>query len=201
MTKPELEALLGRPLTTVEDTNFDLYIDIAEKSLEDLICTFIEPVQETRVFDTREGYSTAFVDIFNNVTEVKLNGNITTDYTVRQWDKRNGSWFNSFVFDRKFRKDGEIEVTATWGFLESSGDDSDLPVDLQMVLAGLFDLITKKNKYDGTISSKQVEDFRISFNTEVDLDDAFYNKYSKTLSRYSICNIGNIKHGKSHYKC
>lgn len=201
MSQEELEALLGRSLTPTEASNLTLYIDIATQSLEELICTFLEPVTETRVFDTREGYSTAFVEIFNDISEVKLNGNVTTDYSVRQWDRRSGSWFNSLVFDKKFRKDGEIEITADWGFPVSSGDDSDLPVELQMVLAGLFDLITKKNKYDGTIQSKQVEDFRISFNTDVDLDEAFYNKYAKTISKYSMCDIGNIKHGRSHCKC
>ena len=68
--------------------------------------------------------------------------------------------------------------------------------DLQAVLAGLFALISKKNKYDGTLSSKQVEDFRVSFNTDVDLDEAFYDTYSKTISKYSICDIGDIQHGR-----
>lgn len=197
MTKEELSALLGRPLTSNEDTNFTLYLDIAEMALEELLCTTLEPVTETRVFDTREGYSTAFVDIFNDISEVKINDVVidTDDYSIRQWNKRSGSWYNSIVFDHKLCN-GEIEVTADWGFLAGSGDDSDLPVDLQSVLAGLFAQITRKNKFDGSVQSKQVEDFRITFNTDADLDDEFYNTYRKTIDKYSLCNIGNLQHGR-----
>lgn len=201
MTKEEISALLGRPLTPVEDTNFDLYIDIAEQTLEDLLCTPLEDVEEARVFDTREGYSTAFIDIFRTINEVKINDTVTTDYTVRQWDKRNADWYNSIVFERKLRCDETIEVDAEWGFEEGSGTGSGYPVDLQLLLAGLFGLITKKNKSDATISSKQVEDFRISFNADVDLDQDFYNKYSKTINKYSLCNIPYVRHGKVCNHC
>ena len=195
INKQELIALLGRPLTPVEDTNLDLYIDIATQSLEELICSPIEDVNETRVFDLREGYSTAFVDIFWNVTEVKVDGKVRSDYQVRQWNRRNGSWYNSLVFDCRFTDcDREIEVTADWGFTPNSGASS-LPADLQSVLAGLFAQITKKNKFDPTVASKQVEDFRISFRADVDLDDEFYKLYGKTISKYSLCDIPNLQHG------
>ena len=198
MNKAEIAALLGRPLTSIEDTNFGTYLNIAEQSLEELICTTINPVEETRVFDTRKGYSTAFVDIFTDVSEVKLNDEVVDadDYSVRQWDKRSGSWYNSLVFDNKFKKDDVVEVTAEWGFTPASGDDPDIPVDLQAVIAGLFGLITKKNKSDGSISSKQVEDFRIAFNADVDLDEEFYRNYRKTIAKYSLCDIGNVQHGE-----
>ena len=196
MDKTQLEALLGRPLTEIEEDNLQLYIDIAYENLDDLLCTTIDSVTETRVFDTREGYSTAFIGIFRSLSAVKINGEtITTDdYSVRQWDKRNGSWYNSIVLNRKFTCDEELEVTGAWGFATSP--TYSVPSDLQAVLAGLFALISKKNKYDGTLSSKQVEDFRVSFNTDVDLDEAFYDTYSKTISKYSICDIGDIQHGR-----
>lgn len=199
MSEEQLEALLGRPLTPIEETNIVLYLDIATQSLEELICTPIDYVsEEERIFDTRKGYSTAFIDIFHEVIEVKIDDEVvdSSKYSVRQWDKRAGSWYNSLVFDSKFKTNGEITVTAGWGFESVSSDASDLPADLQVLLAGLFDLITKKNKFDGTINSKQVEDFRISFNTGADLDDEFYAKYNKTISKYSLCDIGNIQHGK-----
>lgn len=203
MTEEEVSALLGRPLTPIEVTNFDTYINIAEQSLEDLICSPIETVEETRIFDTREGYSTAFIDIFHEISEVKIDDEVIdpSDYSKRQWNKRSASWYNSLVFDNKFTCDQEVEVTATWGFEEDSGDESDLPTDLQLVLAGLFDLITKKNKYDGSISSKRVEDFQISFNADSDLDDEFYSKYSKTISKYSLCDLPNIQHGRIRRGC
>lgn len=195
MDKEEISALLGRPLTTVEDTNFDLYLEIAYQNIEEIICTGVIDITETRVFDTRNGYSTAFVDIFHSISEVKLDGDVTTSYTVRQWDKRNASWYNSLVFDEMLTGQ-ELEVTADWGFPPVS-DASSLPADLQMVLAQLFALISKKNKYDGTIQSKQVEDFRISFKSDVDLDEQFFSTYSKTISKYSLCDIPNVQHGRS----
>ena len=39
ISKETMAALLGRSLSTVENTNYDLYLDIAEMRLEDLLCT------------------------------------------------------------------------------------------------------------------------------------------------------------------
>jgi len=191
MTQSELEALLGRSLTSTEVTNLTLYLEIATSNLNDLLCTTTNEVTEARTFDTRKGYKTAFVGIFQSVTEVKLDDNaISSDeYTLRQWDKRTADWYNAIVFDDAITAD-EITVTGTWGFASGT-----LPNDLNMVLANLFDLITKRNKFDGTIASKRVEDFQINFNTDSDLDDEFYNKYSKILSKYSLCDIPNIQSG------
>lgn len=197
MDETEMAALLGRSLTPIETTNFDLYLNIAEEALESLICTPVEEVTETRVFDLREGYRTAFVDIFWNVDEVKVNDTVIepSDYSLRQWSKRNADWYNSLVFNCAFDDcQDEIEVTADWGF-EPVSSGSSLPADLQYVLAGLFSQITKKNKFDPTIASKQVEDFRISFNVMADLDAEFYRAYSNILSKYSLCDIANIQHG------
>lgn len=197
MTQEQLENLLGRPLTPIESENFDLYLDIAIDSLEDLICTPTADVTEERTFDTREGYSTVFVDIFRSINTISRNGVAidADDYSIRQWNKRNGSWYNSIVLERPECKDDELVIDAVWGFGEGS-DFWDMPNDLQYLLAGLFDLISKKNAYDGTIQSKQVEDFRITFNTNADIDEQFSKKYSSTISKYSLCAIGNIKHGR-----
>lgn len=47
ITKQQVEALLGRSLSTVEDTNFDLYLKIATQRLEDLLCiTLTSPLAE-----------------------------------------------------------------------------------------------------------------------------------------------------------
>jgi hypothetical protein len=194
MDKSEIEAILGRSLTPTEDTNFTTYINIANENLENLICTPFEEITETRLFNTRHDYKTAFVDIFWQITEVKLDGNITTDYTVRQWDNRNGSWYNSLVFEN-YLEGKELEVTADWGFPPVS-DASSLPYDLQQVLAGLFAQITKKNKFNPTVASKQNREYRISFRADVDLDDEFYKSYGKTIAKYSLCNIPDFKQGK-----
>lgn len=194
MDKQQMSALLGRSLTPVEDTNFDMYLEIAEANLETLICTPVTEVTETRYFSTREGYSTVFVDVFTDIFSVKIDGESVDDYTKYQWDRRNGKWFNSLVFDNRFSEAKEIEVEANWGFC-------DYPADLQSVLAGLFGQISKKNKHDGTIASKQVEDFRISFNADVDLDADFYKTYGSIISKYSLCDIPEVQSGKVKCKC
>lgn len=39
LTKQQIEALLGRSLSTVENNNFTTYLKIAQERLEDLLCT------------------------------------------------------------------------------------------------------------------------------------------------------------------
>lgn len=190
MDANEISALLGRPLTTVETTNFDLYLKIANESLEQLICTAYCDDSDPKTYTARAGYTTQFTDIFTDVDEVTIDGTTIdeSDYSLRQWNRANASWYNSIVFNRKLVKGEEISVSASWGF-------DKLPSDLKLVIAGLFDLITKKNKADGSVQSKQVEDFRITFNADVDLDTEFYTKYHKILSKYSLCDIGNVQSG------
>lgn len=193
MNQSTMAALLGRTLTPIEVTNFNLYLKIARQSLDDLLCTNLCDDSDPRTFDAREGYSTVFTDIFTDVQSVSINGEAVDadDYSVRQWDRRNGSWYNSIVFENKLCADDEVEVSASWGF-------STMPSDLQLVLAQLFGLITKKNKFDPTVASKQVEDFRINLNVDADLDDEFYRQYNKTINKYSLCTIGNIQHGATY---
>ena len=41
ISKETMAALIGRPLTTIEDTNYSLYLNIAKLRLEDLLCLTI----------------------------------------------------------------------------------------------------------------------------------------------------------------
>jgi hypothetical protein len=192
MKQDKMSALLGRPLAANETANYKLYLDIANDSLESMICTSLCDQNDPKVYDVREGYSTVFTDIFIDIDEVKLDGKVvdSSEYSLRQWDKRNASWYNSLVFNYRFNEcDKEVEVSATWGF-------ESMPSDLQLVLAGLFDLVTKKNKQNSSVQSKQVEDFRITFRADVDLDSDFQTKYGGTLAKYSICDIPNVQHGR-----
>lgn len=189
MTQSNLEALLGRPLTPVEVTNRQLYLTMADDTLESMLCTKVCNNNDSEVYDSRIGYSTVFTNIFSEVTEVKVDGEVVDadDYTVKQWDKRNGEWFNSIVFKKRFTKQVEVEVTADFGF-------SSMPVDLLQLKAELFGQISSKNSYDPTVSSKKVEDFTISFNSNVDLDQDIKVKYASIINKYSMCNIGYMRH-------
>lgn len=191
MNETEMSALLGRPLTPVETTNYKLYLNIAKQNLDDLLCMRLCDDEATKVFDAREGYSTVFTDVFTEVEEVKVNDTVqeADTYSVRQWDRRNGSWYNSIVFDNKLCKDDEVSITADWGF-------ESYPSDLKSLLAQLFSLISKKNTTDSTIQSKQVEDFRITFRPDVDLDAEFDKNYQSTILKYSLCNMETFRQGK-----
>lgn len=188
MNQDQIEALLGRSLSSTEATNRKLYLDIAKDSLEELLCIQLDcqNVEEARVFNVRDGYSTVFTDIFTEATEVKVDGVATTDYYSAFWDKRNGSYFNSIVLDESCGS--SIEVTATWGFDET-------PNDLKLLWAELFANVAKKYSVgSANVKSKQVEDFRVSYGDLTD-DDAFLNANRRTISKYRMCDIGFVLHG------
>jgi hypothetical protein len=192
MNEAKVAALLGRPLTAYETANFKLYLRLANESLESMLCTSLCDENDPKIYDVREGYSTVFTDIFQEVDSVKMDGELVdpSKYSVRQWNKRTASWYNSIVFDHRLTEcDHEIEVSAVWGF-------DTLPSDLQLVTAGLFGLISKKNSVDSSVQSKRVEDFQITFRADVDLDSEFSSKYGGVLAKYSMCDIPNVQHGR-----
>lgn len=182
MDKETVSALLGRSLTSFEDTNFDLYLAIAEESLDEILCTNLSDDSDTRYFTGWEGYSTVWTDIFTEIESVEIDGSIvdSSSYIVKQNDARIGTWYNSIVFDERLSENKEIKMVGTWGF-------SVQPDDLNLVLANLFALVSKKNKFDGTLKSKRVEDFGISIDTEADLDAIFNRTFGRTIAKYSNC--------------
>lgn len=191
MTQDTLEALLGRSLTPREVENLSLYLQIAEDNLDTLLCTTIEEVTETRIYEARDGYSTIFTDIFQTVTEVKVNGEATDGYYKARWDRRNASWYNSIVLNERVNDtDTLVEVTATWGF-----DPSDTPVDLQRLLAQMFAVVSAKYQ-SRDIKSKKVEDFSITY-SDMTTDEKLAADNSLTISKYSQCNTGYILHGRT----
>lgn len=199
MDEAQMAKLLGRPLTTREEENFDEYLDIAEEMLEDTLC--YSPFAtgdssdegETRYFNTRDGYSTVFTGAFTDVSSVVVDGEAVTTYKPFLWDTRNSDWYNSIIFDDKFTEDTEIEVTAAWGF-------ENIPLDLQRLLSQYFALVSSGAKVVNSIQSKKVEDFSITYaNADQPKVEAIANQYASTINKYSICNIGNVKHGKVCY--
>lgn len=195
MDQAKLQSLLGRSLTATEVTNLDLYLNIAEDTLEDLLCMSICRKSEARTFGTRDGYRTVFVDPFTDIDEIQdADGNVIdeTEYTFKQWNRSNKSWYNSIVFNCE--RDGEnLVISGSWGFGKC------LPNDLQLLQARAFDQISKSNNSSGLVESKQVEDFRISYRTDVTQQDQFYADNALIINRYSQCNIGDIQHGDICY--
>jgi hypothetical protein len=195
MNEAKVSALLGRTLTTTETTNFDLYLDIATENLESMLCISLSNNSGTREFDTREGYSTAFIDPFTAINEVTIDDSVIdeSEYSTRQWDRRNARWYNSVVFGSKCN--GTITVDADWGFGKC------LPADLQLLLARSFDQVSRANESisDGNVKRKEVEDFKIEFDTDLTQNDLFMQDNGATIRKYSLCNIGDIQHGDICY--
>lgn len=192
-TQDELEKLLGRSLTPVEVTNLELYLEIAEERLEQLICSRVNLIAEERTYDGRAGYSTVFTELFTSVTSVEVDGKAleASEYSIRQWDNRNGYWFNSIVLQHRLRKEAEVVVNGSWGF-----NSTTMPTDLQLLFAKLFALVSSMNKGNGNVKSKKVEDFTIAFN-----DNSVYDQFlidnSTTIRKYSVCNVGYVRSGRT----
>jgi len=203
MTQSQIEALLGRPLTTIEVTNIELYLDIANERLEELICTSITAGVGERVYESRDGYSTVFTDIFTSLVSVKDKDGNTIDpsnYSVRQWDKRNGSWYNSIVFDEMFYDNTEITIDAIWGFTPTGSPAvSTVPSDLKLLVAQLFALVSSMSKSNGNVKSKKIEDFSITFSDNT-VYDQFVIDNQATILKYSLCGITNVRSGEPDWR-
>lgn len=192
MTKEQIALLLGRPLTTLEDANFDTFLEIAMERLSTLTCISLLVQQGDRIFTTRDGYKTAYLDIFTAITKVEVDGKEipSTKYSLRQWDKTYGTWFNSVVLDDD-PKGKEIKVTGSWG-------TASIPGDLQLLISKLFDGVTKKD--NGNVRSKKIEDFSISYTDESALD-AFHKDNRGVINKYSLCDVIDVTSGKVKCLC
>lgn len=186
MTEAKISALLGRPLSATETTNFNTYLNLAQDRVSDLLCSNICGENDTKSFLPREGYRTLNVPILSEIDSVELDGVATTAYKLMSGNSLNGDWYNSIVFDEApYCK--TVEVTADWGFEE-------IPNDVKSMVAEQFDMVANSSLADALVTSKQVEDFRVTFNGDTK-QDAFVKKYQPTIAKYSSCVQNNIQHG------
>lgn len=195
MSQSELEALLGRSLTSREAANRQLYLDIARESLQSLLCIDMCADAGTRTYEAREGYSTVFTDIFTSVESVTINGKAVTEYHPAFWDDRNSKFYNSIVLASPASKDTTVVIDGSWGF-------DKVPNDLKLLIARWFDMITKQNKLDRTVNSKKVEDFTITYNHSPltmshTILESFTHDNAATIRRYSMCDGGGVMHGRT----
>lgn len=196
LTKDKLSKLLNRPLTTEEVSNFDLYLEIATKRLEELLCTNLCIKEATQNYRVREGYRTIYTDVFTGSAVVTIDGDVvdTADYSVRQFDDLNGKWFNSIVFKKFLDRDiEEVTVEAAWGF-------GTLPNDLGLLLAKLFALNSTAQTTDERVRSKKIEDYSITLNDN-SLFDQFVSDNQDVIHKYSICMQGEVQNGTIHAIC
>ena len=202
LTQSEVEAYLGRSLTSLEKTNFNNNYDTAQEILESILCISLDTHGSgqnsgqvaSRIFDARDGYSTVFTGIFRSLQSVKVNGETVTDYTAKFWDNRNTTSYNSIVFDKPLRHNDTVEVEARWGFHK-------LPNDLGWLLASVMDSISKQNKLDRTVAQKEVEDFSIQYNVStIAFKDTIISNlkrdFEDTITKYGMCHIGEFRSGR-----
>jgi len=190
LTKEQIAKLLNRPLTTAETNNFSLYLKIATDQMSTLLCMDLTCESGVRAYPVRSGYRTIFTAPFTGTPTVTVDG-LAKDadtYSVRQFDNLNGTWYNSIVFKQHLARTAEqVEVTADWGF-------DCLPVDLQVLLADLFNDVTNSQNADLRVQSKQIEDFRVTYK-DISNFEATKMKHSTVISKYSLCN-GVVRHGR-----
>lgn len=189
MTQEQIAAMLGRPLTTLEVSNFESYLETATEYVESLLCFSLCDDGTAKTFKARGGYSTVFTPVYTSIGEVKVNGSITTDFTSYFFDDLNKDYYNSLVFDDQLYSVDTIQVIASWGF------DS-IPQDLQQLVAKFFNLVSSGVKADTKITNKKVEDFSISFNVDASAEQTLIEANATTINKYSLCSIGNVQHGK-----
>lgn len=182
--------LLNRSLSSSESSNYKTYLNIAQERLSGLLCMNLSTEVGERTYETRDGYRTVFVDPFTELTSIKDSDGETIDsskYTVMQWDSYNATWYNSIVFDELLSCQ-RIVVEAEWGF-------DCLPVDLESLLAKLFALGTIEQNMTGKVKSKKIEDFTVTYD-DVPTIDSIVSDNLATINKYSLCNLGYVKHGK-----
>lgn len=190
LSQAKMAQLLGRSLTSLETSNYSLYLKIAVQKLEELLCMNLTIGDGEREYDTRIGYKTLYVDPFTEITSLSVDGDEVDadDYYVSQNDKRNAHWYNTIVFDTV--QTGEVvTIDADWGFGDSC------PTDLELLLARLFAQNSVEQTADNQVKSKKIEDFTVTYKDNSTLEQVVAAN-SGVISKYSICNQGYIRHGR-----
>lgn len=186
LSKDQLSKLLNRSLTDAEDSNFELYLKIATERLEQLLCMSICKEAGERTYITRYGYRTVYIDPFIEIETITIDGEEVEDYVVKQNNRFNGSWYNIIEFDDK-RTGENIVVEADWGF-------NSCPVDLQLILAQLFNQGSLEQTADTTVQSKKIEDFTVTYKDNATFDELILTNRG-VIDKYSQCDQGAIRHG------
>lgn len=185
MTKKEIEKLLGRSLTTYEDSNFNLFVKNTIATLGNLLC-WSTNFSEARKYKARDNYRTVWLEPFTDITEVKVGGAVRTDYTPAFNGNYNSTLYNSIEFSEELH--GEIvEVTGAF-------DLDCIPGDLSMLIADIFKMVVRTSKNNsGNVKDKRIEDYSVTYSgTEY---SALADKNKQTIAKYSNCN-GEVQNGR-----
>ena len=155
----------------------------AKQWLESLLCLDLSQDSGERTFSPREGMRTVFTGIFSNVNSVTVNGKVVNNYYPAFFNKRNGQFFNSIVFDCP--PNADVVVDADWGF-------DKLPADLQRLLDNANKVISQAYQVKD-VKSKKIEDFTVAYGDLSD-DEVFMKQNAVTIAKYSMCHIPYVLH-------
>lgn len=182
--------LLGRSLSSTEESNFEQYKDYTISTLTNLLCWSPVCSNTTAKYKARQGYHTLWTDPFTSISEVKVNGSAVTDYTMAFNGNYNYPFYNSLEFP--YPLSGQtVEITGTFGFV-------DLPADLGSLIAEIFKMYGRVNQANnsGNVKSKSVEDFSITYGDDTEMS-ALISAFSGIIAKYSNCDTGEILHGET----
>lgn len=188
MDKTMIAKLLGRPLTSSEDSNFEQYINYTISTLKNLLCWSPVCDEATAPYESRDGYRTLWTDPFTSITDVRVDGSAVTDYKLAFNGNFNYPFYNSVVFPQPLGVQ-TVEITGTWGFEE-------LPADLGSLVAEIFKMTGRVNtaNLSGNVKSKSVEDFSITHSDRSEMD-ALASNNSSIIAKYSNCqSAGQVSH-------
>lgn len=194
ISKEDMAKLLGRPLTSAETTNYDLYIEIAQEQLEQLLGLKLTGTDNSeRVYEARSGFHSLVIDPFsaNNPTVTDGDGNAVTGFAVRLDDDYNAKWFNTIeLVDRM--KAGIYKVKAKWGY------GSELPKGLQLLMAGMFDVTANGNPVasEAKIKSETTLSHSVTFDTSSEAYQRFVDSYAALIAKYSQDRTAMVLSGK-----
>lgn len=180
LTKDQMAALLGRPLSDYEDTSFDTLQASAISQLEQLLGAKLQVGEATYRYPVRRGYRLLFIDPFTELTSVEIDG-VTANAEPTLYENVNADWFNSLLFTKPLAG-GWVTVTANFGY----GDE--LPLDLQRLIAALFGATSQPVDIasNGAISSESILNHSVSYsNSSADTLERFVAANKATLAYYA----------------
>lgn len=184
----KIAKLLGRPLSSIETDNFELYLNIVKDRLESLLGYDVARTgANTLLFNPRIGYNTLYVYPYTAITTITINGSEIEGYTKRRWDELNADWFNSVEFDSKMT-DKRITINATWGF------GAELPDDLAYLIARMFNALSQEQVTDGRVEQKSIEGYSIRYR-DTSAYKQFVHDNQAVIAKYSI-KVGEIQSGE-----
>lgn len=179
-TQEEISDMLGRPLTAKEAAGFDAYIEIAVTQLGSILgySLALSDTPTTKEFTGSRDYRSLIIPPFTDITEVKVNGEVETNYSVSNTSKP----FNvEIVLPRYMSDSTKVAVTAKWGY-------STYPSGVLLLLANMFSVVANGQTSEGSASvkSETVLSHSVTYETGVTRYEQFAKDNANIIELYRL---------------